>query len=119
MNTRANFDVQAGSPQARIAVSTDADAPTYYYYTIDLLRDDLAGGEKNFDYSKMNQIRTKQSVETIHEGDLVISLIGAVAAIASKRSDGFLITQNFAKLTPGTDLDKGFLLFLLNFIKKC
>ena len=118
MSVKEYITVQAGSPQVRIAVSTDADAITYYYYTIDILRDDLAGAVNEIDYSKINQIRTKQNVETIHEGDLVISLMSATAAIAAKRSEGFLITQNFAKLTPEPCLDKGYLLFLLNEDKK-
>lgn len=114
MNAGELFKVQAGSPQARIVVSKDEDASIYYYYTIDMLRDDLVGVKKKLDYSKMNQIRTMQHVETIRSGDLVISLIAATAAIASEQYDGFLITQNFVKLTPAPELDKRYLLFLLN-----
>ena len=110
------FSVSAGYTQARLKISNDINSNLYYFCSTDLLRDALYDIPFEEDLSKINQIRSEENLETIDEGDLIVSLVGGFAAIASEdlTNESFILTQNFAKITPSKEIDKKYLLFLLN-----
>lgn len=108
------YRVIAGTPQTRISESVNKEDPVYLFYTTEMLQDDLEGLNKMIDVNECKQIQTAQSVQTIHTGDVVYSLISCQAAIVQSCHDGFLITQNFVVLKPESDLDPAYLVFVLN-----
>lgn len=60
------------------------------------------------------QVRTKDKVSTLCEGDVIFSLINGIATIVSKEHEGYLYTQNYVKLLPGNHIDSKFLVYLIN-----
>lgn len=102
----------SGSPQFRITEVIDKNASVFIYYSQTDLTDDLVGiiseGVEN------KQVRTKDKVSTLCEGDVIFSLINGRATIVSKEHEGYLYTQNYVKLLPGNDLDSKFLVYLIN-----
>lgn len=105
--------VKAGTQQTRIKESSGPDSKLYYYYSADMLRDDICGIEEPADPKQLTQIRTTDGVATIKAGELVISLVTGETGIVSNLHDGYLITQNFATIESAV-LDPGFIMFLFN-----
>lgn len=102
----------SGSPQFRVVESPDQQAPRYVWYAQHHLNADLSGIEPV--YTDIKTVATWNKVCTLAAGDLVFSLISGTAAIVSRHHEGYIQTQNYIKLTPGKQLDKQFLLYLLN-----
>lgn len=103
---------QVGSPQFRIKESVADAATTYKFYSQNDLEEDLTGVELATEEAK--QIATTDEVTTVTPGDLVFSLISGRATIVRKEHDGYLYTQNYVVIEPGTEVDSKYLVYLLN-----
>ncbi|MDR0317854.1 MAG: restriction endonuclease subunit S [Lactococcus lactis] len=105
-------NLTSGSPQFRFVETADLTAPLYNYYGQVELSDDLVGMDTQDKEAK--QIRLFEKVILARTGDVVFSLISGKASVVSKNHDGYLLTQNYVKLTPDDDIDARFLVYLLN-----
>ena len=105
-------EFQVGSPQFRIKESVADAATTYKFYSQNDLEEDLTGVALATEEAK--QIATTDEVTTVTSGDLVFSLISGRAAIVRKEHDGYLYTQNYVVIEPGTEVDSKYLVYLLN-----
>lgn len=114
MNMRLEnlVEFQVGSPQFRIKESVADAATTYKFYSQNNLEEDLTGVELATEEAK--QIATTDEVTTVTPGDLVFSLISGRATIVRKEHDGYLYTQNYVVIEPGTEVDSKYLVYLLN-----
>lgn len=114
MNMRLEnlVEFQVGSPQFRIKESVADAATTYKFYSQNDLEEDLTGVALATEEAK--QIATTDEVTTVTSGDLVFSLISGRAAIVRKEHDGYLYTQNYVVIEPGTEVDSKYLVYLLN-----
>lgn len=109
----------SGSPQFRIVESHAENSPVYYFYGQQELENDLTGIELNCESAK--EISTMDDVSLLKEGDVLFSLISGRTTVVRKVHQGYLYTQNYVKLLPGANIDKKYLVFLLNendFIRK-
>ncbi|WP_373899514.1 restriction endonuclease subunit S [Haloimpatiens sp. FM7315] len=102
----------SGSPQFRITEVFDEKTPLFTYYSQTNLTDDLVGIISKTADNK--QIRTKDKLNTLCDGDVVFSLITGVATIVRKEHEGYIYTQNYVKLVPGDKIDSKFLVYLIN-----
>lgn len=102
----------SGSPQFRIKEASDETAPLYIYYGQPDLDADLVGMNSNESDGK--QVRTFDRVNTLCQGDIVFSLISGRSTIVGAKHQGYLYTQNYVKLVPGSKVDSKYLVFLLN-----
>lgn len=112
-------EITTGSPQFRIAESIKENALVYYFYGQQEMENDLVGIELNKEDAKT--IRTLDRVNTLKEGDVLFSLISGRTTVVKAIHQGYLYTQNYVKLEPGSKLDKQYLVYLLNesdYIKK-
>lgn len=104
--------LNVGSPQFRIEESMSQAAPVYKFYSQTDLEDDLKGvitkGQEN------KQIRTLDNVTTLNEGNVIFSLVSGFAAIVRSKHNGYLFTQNYVVLETSNELDRAFLVYLLN-----
>lgn len=111
--------ITMGTPQFRIKESTLDSAPTYCFYGQQELENDLIEMELGNEEAKT--ISTLDELNLINEGDILFSLISGRTTIARSKHQGYLYTQNYAKLTPLDEIDSKYLVYLLNesdFIKK-
>lgn len=106
------IELESGSPQFRITELKTIDAPLYTYYSQVELEQDLAGFKA--ENTEKKQIRTKDDVRTLNNGDVVFSLISGKAAIVRKEHEGYLFTQNYIRLVLPKEIDSKYLVFLLN-----
>ena len=102
----------SGSPQFRIQESQDEQAPVYTLYAQHHLNADLSGMQSNPLDNKT--ITTLDDLSTLAAGDIVFSLISGTAAIVSANHAGYVQTQNYIKLLPSQQIDRKFLVYLLN-----
>lgn len=113
------IQLSSGSPQFRIAESTLATAPQYYFYGQQEMENDLVEIEMNKEAPKT--IRTFDEVNTLKEGDVLFSLISGKTTIVKGVHQGYLYTQNYVKLELGDKIDSRYIVYLLNeseYIKK-
>lgn len=109
----------SGSPQFRITESFDENAIGYRFYGQQELENDLMDIEINEENAK--EVSTLDNVCTVEEGDVLFSLISGRTSIVRSVHRGYLYTQNYVKLVPDDNLDKKYLVYLLNesdFIRK-
>lgn len=101
-----------GIPQFRIVETGSRRAPIYNIFGQNDLLEDLFG----VDSAKMNSkvIRTTEQVTTLSTGNIIFSLISGTACIVSEKHKGYLYTQNYIKIFPGSSIDPKFLIYLLN-----
>ncbi|MFA1014315.1 restriction endonuclease subunit S [Dubosiella newyorkensis] len=109
-----DFIVESGIPQFRIRVSESDESPVYYYYTQDMLQRDLELDDTEENLKEARQIRTNDSVMVVHTGDLIVNSITGDAAIVQPVHNGFMLTKNFYRIVPNSNLDSAYLLYLLN-----
>lgn len=102
----------SGSPQFRITESSDINAPLYYFYGQPELENDLVDLAVNAENAK--EIHTKDEVSTVSEGDILFSLISGRTTIVRSIHHGYLYTQNYIKLIPKEEIDKQYLVYILN-----
>ncbi|OPJ64808.1 restriction endonuclease subunit S [Clostridium oryzae] len=105
-------ELVSGSPQSRITEAFDEKTPLFTYYSQTDLTDDLVGIISNNLDNK--QVRTKDKVNTLCDGDVVFSLITGIATKVRKEHQGYLYTQNYVKLIPNHNIDSKFLVYLIN-----
>ena len=111
--------ITMGTPQFRIKESLLDSAPTYNFYGQQELENDLVGIELGGEEAKT--ISTLDDLSLIKGGDILFSLISGRATIVRHSHQGYLYTQNYAKLIPQERIDGNYLVYLLNeseFIKK-
>lgn len=106
------IQVTSGSPQFRINLSTNGDAPTYMFYGQSEIENDLVNMEVNKEDAKA--IRTTDEVNTLEEGDVLFSLVSGRATLVRAVHKGYLYTQNYVKLVPINKVDKRYIVYLLN-----
>jgi|GEM_PF-190401 restriction endonuclease S subunit len=109
-------ELVSGTPQFRISEVFDEKTPLFTYYSQTDLTDDLVGIISKDIENK--QVRTKDKVNTLYDGDVVFSLITGIATIVRKKHEGYLYTQNYIKLVPSHKIDSKFLVYLINENKK-
>lgn len=105
-------EFMSGSPQFRIAESSDETAPAYVFYEQADLDDDLAQVVSARETRR--QVRTFDSVRVVNESDIVFSLISGQASIVGRVHDGYLLTQNYVKIVPSAAINPRYLVYLLN-----
>jgi restriction endonuclease S subunit len=105
-------ELVSGTPQFRISEVFDEKTPLFTYYSQTDLTDDLVGIISKDTENK--QVRTKDKVNTLYDGDVVFSLITGIATIVRKEHEGYLYTQNYVKLLPSHNIDSKFLVYLIN-----
>jgi hypothetical protein len=105
-------ELVSGTPQFRISELFDEKTPLFTYYSQTDLTDDLVGIISKDIENK--QVRTKDKVNTLYDGDVVFSLITGIATIVRKEHEGYLYTQNYVKLLPSHNIDSKFLVYLIN-----
>lgn len=111
--------ITMGTPQFRIKESMLDSAPTYFFYGQQELESDLIGIELGGEEART--ISTLDELSFIKEGDILFSLISGRATIVRQIHQGYLYTQNYAKLIPEEGIDGNYLVYLLNesdYIKK-
>jgi hypothetical protein len=111
--------ITMGTPQFRIKESMLDSAPTYFFYGQQELESDLIGIELGGEEART--ISTLDELSLIKEGDILFSLISGRATIVRQIHQGYLYTQNYAKLIPEEGIDGNYLVYLLNesdYIKK-
>lgn len=111
--------ITMGTPQFRIKESMLDSAPTYFFYGQQELESDLIGIELGSEEART--ISTLDELSLIKEGDILFSLISGRATIVRQIHQGYLYTQNYAKLIPEEGIDGNYLVYLLNesdYIKK-
>lgn len=104
--------LKVGSPQFRIKEANDSQASTYKFYGQVELMNDLTDIDNKEQETK--QIRTLDQVATLKEGDVVFSLISGTASLVRKIHSGYLYTQNYIVLEVNDEIDKSYLIYLLN-----
>lgn len=105
-------ELVSGTPQFRIVEVSNPKAPVFTYYTQTDLNDDLVGIISSDVDNK--QVRTNDKVSTLSTGDVLFSLVTGKATIVRKEHEGYLYTQNYAKLLHAEDIDSKFLVYLMN-----
>lgn len=104
--------INSGTPQFRIAESSDASSPIYPYYNQSDLQDDLSGIIS--EGIERKTVRTEDEVCTLNLGDVIFSLISGTASIVQRERQGYLYTQNYVRLVPNKHVDSRYLVYLLN-----
>ena len=105
-------ELVSGSPQFRIQEVLDDKAPLYTFYGQPNIEEDLVGIYSND--SDRKQVRTFDKVNTLCQGDVVLSLISGKSTIVGSTHQGYLYTQNYVKLVANKRIDFKYLVYLLN-----
>ena len=105
-------ELVSGAPRFRINEVFDEKTPLFTYYNQTDLTDDLVGIVSRDVDNK--QVRTKDNVNTLCDGDIVFSLITGIATMVRKEHQGYIYTQNYVKLLPSHNIDSKFLVYLIN-----
>ncbi len=104
--------LESGPSQFRIRESSCVAATVYYLYGQAELEADLVGPE--FGKKGARQIQTEEEISTLQSDDLVFSLISGKAAIVGSNHNGYVFTQNFARIVPDAMVSSPYLAYLLN-----
>lgn len=107
-------ELKGGISQLRIREALTDGAPTYFFYGQPELETDLAGISTADNGGGAKQIRTLDKVSVLTSGAVAFSLISGKAAVVGAAHDGYILTQNFVKLTPRSSVDPFYLAYLLN-----
>lgn len=102
----------SGTPQFRIKEDLSDAAPTYFFYGQSEIEEDLIGSSAEL--GNRRQIKTFDSVGTTATGDVIFSLISGKATIVQASHSGYLLTQNYVKMTPSSSIDAQYLVYLVN-----
>lgn len=106
------IELLSGTPQFRIKLSSQSEAPVYKYYGQQELENDLT--DVKLSEENARKVRTMDEVNTLCEGDIVFSLISGRTTIVRKNHEGYMQTQNYIKLIPKGEVNKQYLVYLLN-----
>ncbi len=104
-------ELKSGVSQLRIKETMRDDAPVYLFYGQSELECDLIDEES----SKLpSQTRTDDKIDALSANTLVFNLISNKCSIVRSRHAGYILTQNFVKISPSPHINARFLAYLLN-----
>lgn len=107
-------ELKSGMSQLRIRETFSDEAPVYFFYGQSEMENDLAGIGVSDSGHSPKQIRTFDEVSILESGAVVFSLISGKATVVGVVHGGYIMTQNFVKLTPRPAVDPFYLAYLLN-----
>ncbi|OOF40991.1 restriction endonuclease subunit M [Rodentibacter mrazii] len=105
-------EICGGQAQFRITETMDTNAPIYTFYSQAHLEQDLYLSNNPI---SPKEIRTFDRITSLlSAGDVVFSLISGKTAQVREWHHQLLYTQNYLKLIPQSQIDQGYLVYLLN-----
>ena len=112
MDKKSEISFNVGTSQFRINETVDPLASIYYFYSQIDLEQDLSSvvSEKK----EHREVRTREELTCLKQNDIVFSLVSGRAAIVSSAHEGFFYSQNFVVIKISSQIDKWFLVYLLN-----
>lgn len=105
-------EIKSGVPESRLKKSSIGKGSYHYLYSQADLNDDLMG--LNVSNKEGDLIKVNEKAILLDTNDLVFSLISGKAAIIHSFHMGYVITQNFVKITPFKAVDAKFIAYLIN-----
>ncbi|EOS60733.1 hypothetical protein C815_01065 [Firmicutes bacterium M10-2] len=108
------FTIEIGTPQFRIHETEGSNSKHYFVYSQEMLTNDLEGGIVKENLKDARQVTTKDRVDVVHTGEIVLSLTSGTACIVSSQHEGFLLTKNFCKVYPAKNVHALYLVYLFN-----
>lgn len=109
------FHSNTGISQYRIEESNRSDAKIYTLYGQNELYEDLYGVPGAMSDRKQIKVDGMGPGAIAKEGDLLFSTISGEAAIVSAEHDGYVFTQNYARMEPMSKLvDRKYMAYLIN-----
>lgn len=109
------FHSNTGISQYRIEESNSSDAKVYTLYGQNELYEDLYGVPGAMSDRKQIKVDGMGPGAIAKEGDLLFSTISGEATIVSVEHDGYVFTQNYARMEPMSRLvDRKYMAYLIN-----
>ena len=109
------FHSNTGISQYRIEESNRSDAKIYTLYGQNELYEDLYGVPGAMSDRKQIKVDGMGPGAIAREGDLLFSTISGEATIVSSEHDGYVFTQNYARMEPMSRLvDRKYMAYLIN-----
>ena len=109
------FHSNTGISQYRIEESNRSDAKVYTLYGKNELYEDLYGVPGAMSDRKQIKVDGMGPGAIAKEGDLLFSTISGEATIVSSEHDGYVFTQNYARMEPMSRLvDRKYMAYLIN-----
>ena len=109
------FHSNTGISQYRIEESNSPDANVYTLYGHNELYEDLYGVPGAMSDRKQIKVDGMGPGAIAKEGDLLFSTISGEATIVSVEHDGYVFTQNYARMEPMSRLvDRKYMAYLIN-----
>ena len=109
------FHSNTGISQYRIEESNRSDAKIYTLYGQNELYEDLYGVPGAMSDRKQIKVDGMGPGAIAKEGDLLFSTISGEATIVSAEHDGYVFTQNYARMEPMSKLvDRKYMAYLIN-----
>lgn len=109
------FHSNTGISQYRIEESNRSDAKVYTLYGQNELYEDLYGVPGAMSDRKQIKVDGMGPGAIAKEGDLLFSTISGEATIVSSEHDGYVFTQNYARMEPMSRLvDRKYMAYLIN-----
>jgi hypothetical protein len=109
------FHSNTGISQYRIEESNRSDAKVYILYGQNELYEDLYGVPGAMSDRKQIKVDGMGPGAIAKEGDLLFSTISGEATIVSAEHDGYVFTQNYARMEPMSRLvDRKYMAYLIN-----
>ena len=109
------FHSNTGISQYRIEESNRSDAKVYTLYGQNELYEDLYGVPGAMSDRKQIKVDGMGTGAIAREGDLLFSTISGEATIVSSEHDGYVFTQNYARMEPMSRLvDRKYMAYLIN-----
>ena len=109
------FHSNTGISQYRIEESNRSDAKVYTLYGQNELYEDLYGVPGAMSDRKQIRVDGMGPGAIAREGDLLFSTISGESTIVSAEHDGYVFTQNYARMEPMSRLvDRKYMAYLIN-----
>ena len=109
------FHSNTGISQYRIEESNRSDAKIYTLYGQNELYEDLYGVPGAMSDRKQIKVDGMGPGAIAREGDLLFSTISGESTIVSAEHDGYVFTQNYARMEPMSRLvDRKYMAYLIN-----
>lgn len=109
------FHSNTGISQYRIEESNRSDAKVYILYGQNELYEDLYGVPGAMSDRKQIKVDGMGPGAIAKEGDLLFSTISGESTIVSAEHDGYVFTQNYARMEPMSRLvDRKYMAYLIN-----
>ena len=109
------FHSNTGISQYRIEESNRSDAKIYTLYGQNELYEDLYGVPGAMSDRKQIKVDGMGPGAIAREGDLLFSTISGESTIVSAEHDGYVFTQNYARMEPmSRSVDRKYMAYLIN-----